>query len=50
MFKVLIYLSIEGEGPREEIDPAYDRYYQLLPILHAGVKVNRFISVMSIIS
>jgi len=33
-FEVLVDLSVEGEGPGEEIDPADDLDQHLLPMLH----------------
>ena len=34
MFEVFVDLPVERERPREEIDPSYDFYDEILPILH----------------
>lgn len=34
LFEVFVDLSVEGERPGEEVDPADDLYNEILPILH----------------
>lgn len=42
VLEVLVDLPVEGEGPREEVDPSDDLDYQPLVVLHR--QLNRFIS------
>ena len=42
VLEVLVDLPVEGERPREEVNPAHDLDYQALVVLHR--QLNRFIS------